>query len=683
MPTETSVKSLVINRVDTYDTLKKLKEKGLLAESDICAVDEPLTPEAIGAATVNSVGSATTLANEAKAAAATAQSKADSAYSLANSKVGGLSDLNITASAAELNHTKGVTSAIQNQLDNKLGKTTYEYNTELALGQNGKVCIGKFPMYDSNVSVEIKSTTNQTYNGTLIIATQNINTTGGGSHSEVVYGDADNKLAESIRIHYGSGSNVFSVYIDLPGWSKNLLHIQCVALAGAPTNIATAVSAIPSEATIIPVNVLKAQFDNKAPNVMASSATDGLMSKADKAKLDTVEENANDYSLPAATATIRGGVTIGSNITLNGDQISLTKSNVTKALGYTPLQTAPTYTLGSFGVTASKDEINVLKGIDVTTTELNRIKGVTDNIQSQLDKKLNTSGGNISGHVYLTGANTSSSTGNTSQVIFGTSENNHVAISSNDNALVINPTSSTTTNQIVLYLDKPSQFPSGINGNASSATKVKNSLAIKLNGGSTEGTNLFTFNGSTAKSIDITPSAIGAAPNSLVSQSTAGLMSALDKIKLDGIAEHANKYTYTLPEATSAVLGGVMIGNNITNTNGKISLSQSNVTTALGYTPAKNEVTSTYSAGLAPKLNGSTSNFLRGDGTWVTPPDTKTTSLAASAITAGTFAGRVVANVTAQENIGTAQLRNVEVHTTDLTVGTSSLATGAMYLVYE
>ena len=75
------------------------------------------------------------------------------------------------------------------------------------------------------------------------------------------------------------------------------------------------------------------------------------------------------------------------------------------------------------------------------------------------------SGGNLSGHVYLTGANATSSTGNTSQLVFGTSSNNHVALSSNNNALVINPTTSSTTNQIVLYLDQRSVFPSGISAN--------------------------------------------------------------------------------------------------------------------------------------------------------------------------------------------------------------------------
>ena len=46
------------------------------------------------------------------------------------------------------------------------------------------------------------------------------------------------------------------------------------------------------------------------------------------------------------------------------------------------------------------------------------------------------------------------------------------------------------------------------------ANSVKTSLIIKLNGGTTEGTNMFTFNGATAKSINITPSAIGAAASS-------------------------------------------------------------------------------------------------------------------------------------------------------------------------
>lgn len=45
-------------------------------------------------------------------------------------------------------------------------------------------------------------------------------------------------------------------------------------------------------------------------------------------------------------------------------------------------------------------------------------------------------------------------------------------------------------------------------------------------------------------------------------------------------------YSYSLPTATSSVLGGVKVGSNITLSSGTISLSKSNVTSALGYTPA-------------------------------------------------------------------------------------------------
>ena len=46
-------------------------------------------------------------------------------------------------------------------------------------------------------------------------------------------------------------------------------------------------------------------------------------------------------------------------------------------------------------------------------------------------------------------------------------------------------------------------------------------------------------------------------------------------------------YSYTLPIATSSVLGGVKVGSNITLSSGTISLTSGNVTSALGYTPAK------------------------------------------------------------------------------------------------
>lgn len=42
------------------------------------------------------------------------------------------------------------------------------------------------------------------------------------------------------------------------------------------------------------------------------------------------------YTLPTASNTVMGGVKIGSNISVTSGTISITKSNVTSALGYTP-----------------------------------------------------------------------------------------------------------------------------------------------------------------------------------------------------------------------------------------------------------------------------------------------------------------------------------------------------------
>lgn len=60
----------------------------------------------------------------------------------------------------------------------------------------------------------------------------------------------------------------------------------------------------------------------------------------EKNKLAAIEAEANKYVLPAATASALGGVKIGSNITLaDGGTISITKANITSALGVDPTTT--------------------------------------------------------------------------------------------------------------------------------------------------------------------------------------------------------------------------------------------------------------------------------------------------------------------------------------------------------
>ena len=105
---------------------------------------------------------------------------------------------------------------------------------------------------------------------------------------------------------------------------------------------------------------------------------------------------------------------------------------------------------------------------------------------------------------------------------------------------------------------------SSAGGAATSANKVNTNLIIKLNGGSTEGTNLFTFNGSTAKTINITPSAIGAAASSHGTHVSYGGNGSATTVSR---SDHTHSYVPTA--------GGTMTGNLIMNNNVPIRLKNS------------------------------------------------------------------------------------------------------------
>lgn len=151
---------------------------------------------------------------------------------------------------------------------------TYEWNKQLACGSNGLVCLGKFPCYDTNITIDIDSTTSTTYHGTLVIAAQNINTTGGGSLKATVYGDATGTLSSVIKIQYGSGSNVVSVYCSFPGWSKNLVYVRAVNLTSQASDVLTSVTSIPTEANRTATNALDAKYLLKSGGTITGSSGD-------------------------------------------------------------------------------------------------------------------------------------------------------------------------------------------------------------------------------------------------------------------------------------------------------------------------------------------------------------------------------------------------------------------------
>lgn len=74
---------------------------------------------------------------------------------------------------------------------------------------------------------------------------------------------------------------------------------------------------------------------------------------------------------------------------------------------------------------------------------------------------------------------------------------------------------------------------------------------------------------------------------------------------------------YTLPNATSSTLGGVKVGSNISVSSGTISVTKSNVTSALGYTPAATNNASFTGTTMVQTLTVSSALNIPGGSIWI------------------------------------------------------------------
>lgn len=296
----------------------------------------------------------------------------------------------------------------------------------------------------------------------------------------------------------------------------------------------------------------------------------------------------NNYTLPTASDTVKGGIKVGTGLTMNGEVLSATGGGMADSVEWDNVLSKP-----KFATVATSGAYNDLTGrpslatvatsgsyVDLSNKPTIPTVDVTKSyVDTQLATKANAS------NVY-TKAEVDSKVSSVYRV------KGSVASYANLPSWIGSSKPTYTASEV-------GALASG--GTAVNASKVANSFIFKVAGGSTEGTNLYTFNGSAAKTINVVAgSNITLTPTSgqlsisakdttysVATTSANGLMSSAMVTKLNGIATNANNYS--LPTATGSVLGGVKTGSNITNSSGTISLSSSNVTSALGYTPVKNE----------------------------------------------------------------------------------------------
>ena len=154
------------------------------------------------------------------------QDKITSSNKLAASLIRGLATVATSGSYNDLSNKPTIPD-----ISGKFDKTTYEWNKEFRAGSNGAISLGRYNVYDTQLTFDISSTTTISMNGKLVIATQN-----GRICQAKVFGDATGVLVSKIVIYQSAIVNNRSwveVFCNFDGWSKNKVHIYGVALESA------------------------------------------------------------------------------------------------------------------------------------------------------------------------------------------------------------------------------------------------------------------------------------------------------------------------------------------------------------------------------------------------------------------------------------------------------------------
>ena len=107
----------------------------------------------------------------------------------------------------------------------------------------------------------------------------------------------------------------------------------------------------------------------------ATSAAAGFMSAADKSKLDGVAANANNYSLPTATASVLGGIKVGTNLSISSGVLSATDT-VTAVGVPNDLSTGNIEFRGSGATTVTKSGNTITIESTDTDTDTNTVTSV-------------------------------------------------------------------------------------------------------------------------------------------------------------------------------------------------------------------------------------------------------------------------------------------------------------------
>ena len=208
--------------------------------------------------------------------------------------------------------------------------------------------------------------------------------------------------------------------------------------------------------------------------------------------------SASDESVTITLPSISGGVAAAScklvsSVSASGSTVSATQKTLAGGTNISVSDSNSTITVGLSGVVAvanggtgngtqtanrliySESASKLSSSNHYSTSSQLFVNSTT--ADTKYTFKVNGATGFSGGHVYLTGAQAGSSTASTTQLVFGApggenNANNHIVLSSNKGALVINPTIDSTSGQIVFYLNEQSSIPGGVRAGASNFTSI-------------------------------------------------------------------------------------------------------------------------------------------------------------------------------------------------------------------
>lgn len=197
-----------------------------------------------------------------------------------------------------------------------------------------------------------------------------------------------------------TGTQVWNVVVN---GAEKLKTARTISLTGDVTGSASFDGSANASITATVANDSHSHSNSTITSLDASKISSGTLAST---RLPSSGVTAGSYG-PTANVTGTNGTTI------NVPQITVDKygrvTSVTNRV-YTSKDTNTTYSLSSFGITASAAELNKLDGCTATTTELNYVDGVTSNIQTQLNNKAASShshsylplaGGTMTGNITL------------------------------------------------------------------------------------------------------------------------------------------------------------------------------------------------------------------------------------------------------------------------------------------